>query len=73
MKAGEVDPADAPLAPAPLVDAWLDHLRIERRRSPNTLDSYARDLEHLRRFAAGRVARRSRRWTATRSKPSCAS
>jgi len=54
VKAGEADPADAPLAPAPLVDAWLDHLRIERRRSPNTLDSYARDLEHLRRFAAGR-------------------
>jgi site-specific recombinase XerC len=69
VKAGEVDPADAPLAPAPLVDAWLDHLRIERRRSPNTLDSYARDLEHLRRFAAGR----SRHWTAMRSKPSCAS
>jgi integrase/recombinase XerD len=45
---------EAPLAPAPLVDAWLDHLRVERRRSPLTLDSYARDLEQLRRFAAGR-------------------
>jgi integrase/recombinase XerD len=44
---------DEPLPPAPLVDAWLDHLRIERRRSPLTVDSYARDLEHLRRFAAG--------------------
>ncbi len=41
------------LPPSPLVDAWLDHLRIERRRSANTVDSYARDLEHLRRFAAG--------------------
>ena len=51
---GDVDPADATLPPAPLVDAWLDHLRIERRRSPNTVDSYARDLELLRRFAAGR-------------------
>ena len=48
----DVDSTDVPLPPAPLVDAWLDHLRIERRRSPNTLDSYARDLEHLRRFAA---------------------
>jgi integrase/recombinase XerD len=49
--------ADAPdpaaLPPTPLVDAWLDHLRIERRRSPNTVDSYARDLAHLRLFAAG--------------------
>ena len=45
---------DQPLAPAPLVDEWLDHLRIERRRSPLTVDSYSRDLELLRRFAAGR-------------------
>ena len=45
--------SDEPLAPAPLVDAWLDHLRIERRRSPLTVDSYSRDLELLRRFAAG--------------------
>jgi integrase/recombinase XerD len=54
VNTGEVDQADAPLPPAPLVDAWLDHLRIERRRAVNTVDSYARDLEHLRRFAAGR-------------------
>ena len=54
MNTGEVDSAEATLPPAPLVDAWLDHLRIERRRSPNTVDSYARDLELLRRFAAGR-------------------
>ena len=53
MSAREIDPAGAALPPAPMVDAWLDHLRIERRRSPNTIDSYARDLEHLRRFAAG--------------------
>ncbi len=45
--------AEQALPPSPLVDAWLDHLRIERRRSANTVDSYARDLEHLRRFAAG--------------------
>ena len=37
-----------------LVDAYLDHLRVERRLSPNTLESYARDLVHLGRFAAGR-------------------
>jgi integrase/recombinase XerD len=43
----------APLPPAPAVEAWLDHLRIERRRSAHTVDSYARDLEQLRRFAAG--------------------
>jgi integrase/recombinase XerD len=42
-----------PLPPAPAVEAWLDHLRIERRRSGHTLDNYARDLEQLRRFAAG--------------------
>jgi len=54
VKTGEVNPAQAPLPAAPLVDAWLDHLRIERRRSPNTVDSYARDLELLQRFAAGR-------------------
>ncbi len=47
------EPED-PLPPAPLVDAWLDHLRVERRRSPLTVDSYSRDLEHLRRHAAGR-------------------
>ena len=41
------------LPPAPAVEAWLDHLRVERRRSAHTVDSYARDLEHLRRFAAG--------------------
>ncbi len=48
---------DAALPPAPLVDAWLDHLRIERRRAANTVDSYARDLEHLRRWAAGQSRR----------------
>jgi integrase/recombinase XerD len=42
-----------PLPPAPAVEAWLDHLRVERRRSAHTVDSYARDLDHLRRFAAG--------------------
>jgi len=36
------------------VDGYLDHLRIERRLAPNSVESYARDLVHLGRFAAGR-------------------
>jgi integrase/recombinase XerD len=38
---------------AALVDAYLDHLRVERRLSTNTVESYARDLTLLARFAAG--------------------
>jgi integrase/recombinase XerD len=37
-----------------LVDGYLDHLRIERRLATNSVESYARDLVHLGRFAAGR-------------------
>ncbi len=37
-------------ATAALVDAYLDHLRIERRLSPLTVESYARDLAALGRF-----------------------
>jgi integrase/recombinase XerD len=40
-------------APHALVDRYLDHLRVERRVSPNTLESYGRDLNHLLEFAAG--------------------
>jgi integrase/recombinase XerD len=47
-QAARLDPASAAL-----VDAYLDHLRIERRLSMNTVESYARDLAHLGRFAAG--------------------
>jgi integrase/recombinase XerD len=36
-----------------LVDAYLSHLTLERRLSPNTVESYARDLGQLGRFAAG--------------------
>lgn len=36
-----------------LVDAYLSHLAVERRLSPNTVESYGRDLTGLRRFAAG--------------------
>lgn len=38
---------------APLVDAYLDHLRVVRRLSVNSLEGYARDLARLGRFAAG--------------------
>jgi integrase/recombinase XerD len=38
---------------APLVDAYLDHLRVVRRLSVNSLEGYARDLTRLGRFAAG--------------------
>ena len=47
-RAARLDPASAAL-----VDAYLDHLRIERRLSLNTVESYARDLTYLGRFAAG--------------------
>ncbi len=36
-----------------LVDAYLSHLAVERRLSPNTVESYRRDLAHLQQFAAG--------------------
>jgi len=36
-----------------VVDAYLDHLRMERRLAEHTLESYARDLRALAAFAAG--------------------
>jgi integrase/recombinase XerD len=54
-------PGGDPAATA-LVDAYLDHLRVERRLAALTLDAYARDLGQLMRFAA----RRRRRLTALR-------
>jgi integrase/recombinase XerD len=38
--------------PAHSVDAYLDHLRVERRLAAHTLESYARDLAALAGFAA---------------------
>jgi integrase/recombinase XerD len=37
-----------------LIDAYLDHLRVERRLAGHTLESYGRDLVLLARHAAGR-------------------
>jgi len=39
--------------PTASIDAYLDHLRVERRLADHTLESYARDLNALVRFAAG--------------------
>src|SRR2546423_10357846 len=35
------------------LEAFLDHLRVERRLSDHTIESYARDLTALARYAAG--------------------
>ncbi|MBI4487356.1 MAG: site-specific tyrosine recombinase XerD [Acidobacteria bacterium] len=40
-----------------MIAAYLDHLRVERRLADHTLESYARDLAALARFAAGRDTR----------------
>jgi integrase/recombinase XerD len=36
-----------------VIDAFLDHLRAERRLAQHTIESYARDLAALARYAAG--------------------
>ena len=38
---------------SPVVEAYLDHLRVERRLAGHTLESYARDLSALAAYAAG--------------------
>jgi site-specific recombinase XerD len=43
---------DLPRSQQQLVEAFLDHLRLERRLSPNTVSAYRRDLGQLGRFVA---------------------
>ena len=43
--------------PSVTLDAYLDHLRVERRLADLTLESYGRDLTALAAFAAGREQR----------------
>jgi integrase/recombinase XerD len=47
---GQPEPP-APADSAPAVDAYLDHLRVVRRLSLNSLESYSRDLVALAGFA----------------------
>ena len=42
-----------PAAVSSLVDTYLSHLAVERRLSPNTVESYGRDLSQLSAAAAG--------------------
>ena len=46
-------PSQTPASGHTLVEAYLSHLAVERRLSPNTVDSYGRDLSQLARAAAG--------------------
>ena len=36
-----------------MIEAFLDHLRVERRLAAHTLESYGRDLRALAKYAAG--------------------
>ena len=44
----------SPVSVPPLLESYLNHLRVERRLADHTLESYQRDLLKLVRFAAGR-------------------
>ena len=51
----------------PLVDAYLDHLRVERRLADHTLESYGRDLRRSPRSPPAPGGRRSARSPRARS------
>ena len=42
--------------PDPRIDAFLEHMLVERGLSPHTVEGYARDLERFRAFLSGRGA-----------------
>jgi integrase/recombinase XerD len=46
-----MSPSDPAVNPGNSIDGYLEHLRVERRLSPHTLESYARDLRALSAFA----------------------
>lgn len=45
--------------PAALLDAYLDHLRVEKRLAANTLEAYGRDLADFVTWAEARQGRRT--------------
>ncbi len=49
-KASSTAPTPAPASLADLTNAYLEHLRSEKRYSPLTIDSYGRDLERFSGF-----------------------
>ena len=54
-----------------MIDTYISYLRDVRRVSPNTVESYARDLAALGGFAEARGTR-SRRWGGAISRRSSA-
>ncbi|MDX2266235.1 MAG: tyrosine recombinase XerC [Hyphomicrobiales bacterium] len=53
MSAGEVTRMTAPAATIEAANAWLTHLRAERRLAANTIDAYERDIRQFIEFLGG--------------------